>query len=162
VHRLRLDDKTVCHRKMQVRHKAQHIENVLSTCQIVYDKSQWIADRLTPLRVTQVDRVSGPARPTISAKKMPFLLPCVRGHVASTANALYNWIKNCSSQSLWGAWNVGAEPPPPPPPLGPESDSKVKTDESKGFPASCGLGTRRTWYTSHGKVFGNALSYSKE
>jgi hypothetical protein len=27
----------------------------------------------------------------------------------------------------------------------PESDSKVKTDESEGVPAYCGLGPRRMW-----------------
>jgi hypothetical protein len=29
-----------------------------------------------------------------------------------------------------------------------ESDSEVKTDESKSVPASCGLGPRRTWNTA--------------
>jgi hypothetical protein len=31
---------------------------------------------------------------------------------------------------------------------GPESDSEVKTDKSKGVPASCGLGPHRTWNTA--------------
>jgi hypothetical protein len=38
---------------------------------------------------------------------------------------------------------VGARPLP-----GPKSDSEVKTDESKGVSASCGLGPCRTWKTA--------------
>jgi hypothetical protein len=44
---------------------------------------------------------------------------------------------------LWGRLDCWCRPLP-----GPQSDSVVKTDESKGVPASCGLGPLRTWNTA--------------
>jgi hypothetical protein len=39
--------------------------------------------------------IPGPSQTYNSCEKTsPFLLPCVRGHIASTAIALYRWIKN--------------------------------------------------------------------
>jgi hypothetical protein len=55
-----------------------------------------MAERLLPLPASQVARVKSPdlARPTISVEKLAFFCnPVPGGHVASTAIALYSYIK---------------------------------------------------------------------
>jgi hypothetical protein len=78
-------------------------------------------------------------------------MPCIRGHVASTAIALYNWIKTLQqprSVETLGEVGLSVQTTECRPSPGPGSDSKVKTAVSKGVPASCSLGPRRMWNTA--------------
>jgi hypothetical protein len=60
--------------------------------------------------------------------------------VLARPNIFYFFLLQLRSVETSGRLDCRCRPLP-----GPESDSEVKTDESKGVPASCGLGLRRTW-----------------
>jgi hypothetical protein len=106
-----------------------------------------MAERLTSLRATQVARAQGPARPTISADKLAFFCnPASGGMLQALQFHCIVGYKNYDSQGLWrlqGRLDCRCRPLP-----GSGSDSEVKTEESKGVPASCCLGPRRTWNTA--------------
>jgi hypothetical protein len=66
---------------------------------------------------------------------------------SSTAIEIIKWVNFFAvAISLWrlqGRLDCRCRPLP-----GPESHSEIKTDKSKGVPASCGLGPHRTWNTA--------------
>jgi hypothetical protein len=65
---------------------------------------------------------------------------------SATASLSGRW-QRCSSLGLWRLWGRLDCRCRPLPGLG--SDSEIKTAESKGVPASCCLGPRRTWNTAY-------------
>jgi hypothetical protein len=108
------------------------------------------SQRLATLLATQVARVRFPvpASPTFRVEKVAFFSnPASGGTFSSTANEILKWVKTIAvASSLWrlrGRLDCPCRPLP-----GSESDSDVKTDKTKGVPASCGLGPRRMWGTA--------------
>jgi hypothetical protein len=80
-----------------------------------------MAERIAPLRATQVTRVLDPAR--LVWKHWLFMKSNVRGHAESIAIALYSWIKTLQQ-------TVQYRPMP-----GSGSNSEVKKAKNNGVPA---------------------------
>jgi hypothetical protein len=105
-----------------------------------------MAERLVPLPATLLARVWSPVpdRPMIIVEKLAlFCIPASGGTLQALQLHCTVRLKLCSSQGLWRLWGRLICQCRPSPGLG--SNSEVKTAKSKGVPASCGLGLRRTW-----------------
>jgi hypothetical protein len=120
-----------------------------------------MAERLTPLRALQVARVWSPFRPTIRAEKMIlFCYLASGGQHASTAIALYSWIKKCRSQGrcgdFRGGWTVDADPCQVPSLTLKSKQTKVKVFPHLVAYVSVGRGI------PHGKVFVMLTWYAEQ
>jgi hypothetical protein len=109
-----------------------------------------MAERLATLVATQVVQVQFPVpdRPKFRVEKVAlFCNPASGGTFSITAIEIIKWVRMfavvSSLRRLGARLDCRCRPLP-----GPKSDSEVKTDESKGFPTSSGLGPRRTWNTA--------------